>query len=92
MEQKRITLLLPSAIVEAAEQAAAARGITRHNYLCGLIVSAIDGAGEDENAAKLREIAALQRVSISILARAWGERNPQAAAIIRGMMADAVKN
>ncbi len=34
---------------------------------------------------KIDEIAALQRVSISILARFWGEHNPDAAMIIREM-------
>ena len=34
---------------------------------------------------RLDEIAALQRVSISILARFWGEHNPDAAKIIREM-------
>ena len=35
--------------------------------------------------ARLDEIAALQRVSISILARFWAEHNPDAATIIREM-------
>ena len=86
MEQKRITLLLPADVVAEAERAAAARGKTRHNFLCELIVSQIGEAAEDKNAAKIREIADLQRVSISILARIWGERNPKAPDIIREMM------
>ena len=89
MEPKRITLLLPSDVVDAAERAAAAQGKTRHNFLCGLIVSQIGAAAEDRNAAKIREIAELQRVSISVLARFWGESNPKAAEIITDMMKNA---
>lgn len=89
MGAKRITLLLPEAVIEAAELAAAARQTTRHNFLVDLIIASMNAAAEDKNAAKIREIADLQRVSISILSRMWGERNPQAGDIIREMLANA---
>ena len=91
MGAKRITLLLPEAVIEAAELAAAARQTTRHNFFVDLIISNMDAAAEDKNAAKIKEIADLQRVSISILSRMWGERNPQAGDIIRAMMAESRK-
>ena len=86
MSAKRITLLLPEDIIEAAEHVAIARGTTRHNYLCELIISHLGKVTEDKAAKKIQEIADLQRVSISILARMWSERNPDAAKIIRDMM------
>ncbi len=86
MEPKRVTLLLPYDVIEAAERAAAAQGKTRHNFLCGLIVSQIGAAAEDKTTARIREITDLQRVSISILARIWGEQNPNAPKIIMEMM------
>lgn len=86
MAAKRITLLLPERIIEAAELGAATRQTTRHNFLVELIIANMDAAAEDKNVAKIREIAALQRVSISILSRIWGERNPEAPKIITEMM------
>ena len=86
MEPKRITLLLPWDVIEAAEKAAARQGKTRHNFLVELIINNIGKAEKDRNAEKMQEIAELQRVSISILARIWGERNPEASRIITEMM------
>ena len=91
MNAKRITLLLPESIIEAAERSAAARETTRHNFLVDLIISNMGTAEEDKTAEKIREIADLQRVSISIMARIWGERNPEAARIIRDMMTQQAK-
>ena len=86
MSAKRITLLLPEEIIEEAERAAMARRTTRHNFLCDLIISHLAKAEEDKTAKKIQEIADLQRVSISILARIWAEKNPDAPQIIRDMM------
>lgn len=91
MNAKRITLLLPESIIEAAERSAAARETTRHNFLVDLIISNMGTAAEDKTAEKIREIADLQRVSISIMARIWGERNPEASRIIRDMMTQQAK-
>lgn len=87
MDGKRITLLLPQDVIEIAESKAAQHKMTRHNYLVTLISSTIGGALMDPNAEKIKEIADLQRVSISILARMWGERNENAGQIIREMIA-----
>lgn len=86
MDAKRITLLLPSAIVEAAERAAAAKNTTRHNFLCDLIISQISGeTAEDKDAKEIRKIADLQRACISIMATWWGETNPEAPTKIRNI-------
>lgn len=85
MDAKRITLLLPSAIVEAAEQAAAAKNTTRHNYLCDLIISQIGGEVENKDEQEIRKIADLQRACISIMATWWGETNPDAPTKIRNI-------
>lgn len=87
MDGKRITLLLPQEIIDIAESKAAQHKMSRHNYLVSLICSTLGGEGLDPNADKIQEIADLQRVNISILARMWGEKNPQAGDIIRDMMA-----
>lgn len=86
MEVKRITLILPLDIIDRAEIEATRRKMTRHNYLVNLISSTVGGEVLDTNAAKIKEIADLQRVNISILARMWGERNENAAQIIREMI------
>ena len=86
MEPKRITLLLPGDVIETAESAAARQGKTRHNFLVDLISNNLGAAETDRNAEKMQEIADLQRVSISIMARIWGERNPEASKIITDMM------
>ena len=87
MDGKRITLLLPQDVIEIAESKAAQHKMTRHNYLVTLISSTLGGKVLDTNADKIKEISDLQRVSISILARMWGERNENAAEIIREMIA-----
>lgn len=86
MDGKRITLLLPQDVIDMAESKAAQHKMTRHNYLVTLISSTLGGEGLDTNAAKIKEIADLQRVNISILARMWGEKNENAAQIIREMI------
>lgn len=86
MDGKRITLLLPQDVIDMAESKAAQHKMTRHNYLVTLISSTLGGEGLDPNADKIKEIADLQRVNISILARMWGERNENAAQIIREMI------
>lgn len=91
MSAKRITLLLPDDVIEAAERAAATLETTRHNFLVDLIIKNIGTASEDKTAEKINEIAELQRVSISILARIWGERNPEAGKIITDMMKNSKK-
>lgn len=88
MSTRRVTLLLPEEIIDEAERVAIAQKTTRHNFLCELIISQLGNAAEDKNAEKIKEIADLQRVSISILSRMWGERNPEAGTIIRNMMAE----
>ena len=86
MDGKRITLLLPQDVIDIAESKAAQHKMSRHNYLVSLISSTLGGEVMDTNADKIKEIADLQRVNISILARMWGEQNKNAAQIIRDMI------
>lgn len=86
MNTKRVTLILPAELVEIAEREAAKQRITRHNYLANILVSNFGEVRQDPNADKIQEIADLQRVNISILARMWGEQNPDAGQIIRDMI------
>lgn len=68
---------------QAIREAAASEGRTISDFLRQRIFgSAASPIGGDD---RLDEIAALQRVSISILARFWGEHNADASKIIREM-------
>lgn len=86
MNTQRVTLILPTELVEIAEREAKKQRITRHNYLANILISNFGEVRKDLNADKIKEIADLQRVNISILARMWGERNENAAQIIREMI------
>lgn len=86
MDTQRVTLILPTELVEIAEREAKKQRITRHNYLANILISNFGEVRKDPNAAKIKEIADLQRVNISILARMWGEKNENAAQIIREMI------
>ena len=67
----------------AIRDAAQAEGRTISDFLRQRIFgNAASPIGGDD---RLAEIAALQRVSISILARFWGEHNADASKIIREM-------
>lgn len=67
----------------AIRDAAQAEGRTISDFLRSRIFgSAASPIGSDD---QLEEIAALQRVGISILARFWAEHNPEATKIIREM-------
>lgn len=66
-------------------EAAKAEGRTISDFLRARVFGgeALVGGGVE---GKIKEIADLQRVNISILARMWGERNENAAQIIREMI------
>lgn len=68
---------------QAIRDAATREGRTISDFLRQRIFG--NAAPSKIDDARLEEIAALQRVSISILARFWGEHNPDAAKIIREM-------
>lgn len=68
---------------QAIREAAASEGRTISDFLRQRIFD--NGALPKIGDEKIDEIAALQRVSISILARFWGEHNADAAKIIRDM-------
>lgn len=70
----------------AVREAAKREGRTISDFLRARIFGG--GAGVPDGD-KIKEITALQRISISILARFWGEHNPKAAEIIREMAARA---
>lgn len=66
-------------------EAAKAEGRTISDFLRARVFggeASVGGVVEE----KIKEIADLQRVNISILARMWGEQNQNAAQIIRDMM------
>ena len=65
----------------AIRDAAAREGRTISDFLRARIFGGASAIGGE----KIDEIAALQRVSISILARFWGEHNADAPKIIREM-------
>ncbi|MCR5030128.1 MAG: hypothetical protein K5982_01525 [Selenomonadaceae bacterium] len=67
---------------QAVRAAAASEGRTISDFLRARIFGSAGTLGGK----KIEEIAALQRVSISILARMWSESNPQAAEIIGEMV------
>lgn len=66
----------------AIRDAAAREGRTISDFLRARIFGGASAIGGE----KIDEIAALQRVSISILARFWGEHNADAPKIIREMV------
>lgn len=66
----------------AVRAAAAKEGRTISDFLRARIFGSAGTLGGE----KIEEIAALQRVSISILARMWSETNPKAAEIIGEMV------
>ncbi len=68
---------------QAIRDAAQAEGRTISDFLRQRIFVNAAPSKIDDN--RLDEIAALQRVSISILARFWGEHNGDAAKIIKEM-------
>lgn len=68
---------------QAIREAAASEGRTISDFLRQRIFD--NGALPKIGDARLDEIAALQRVSISVLARFWGEHNPSAPKIIHEM-------
>lgn len=67
----------------AIRDAAAKEGRTISDFLRQRVFGNAAPSKIDDD--RLDEIAALQRVSISILARFWGEHNPEATKIIREM-------
>lgn len=68
---------------QAIREAAAREGRTISDFLRQRIFGSAAPSKIDDD--RLDEIAALQRVCISILARFWGEHNPDAAKIIKEM-------